>query len=210
MVSSPSVRRRDALALLCAAAFTGAAGPALSAGGVTVAKIDPNGLIRPALLKAAFAAAAAHTFKTNDRMAVVDFALHSSKPRLFLVDLKTGDVEAMRSAHGIGSDLDHDGYATVFNNVSGSGASSLGAYRVVGQGAGPKHGPHLALDGLDSSNDLARPRAIIIHAAWYAEPDFVKQSGKMGRSNGCFVTCDADLNSLFAVLKPGTLLYAGV
>lgn len=208
MNSSLLTSRRTALGLLGGAVLAASpvfAAPKESAG----AKLDPDGLIRPDLLQAALTAAASDKIADRTRMLVMDFKRHSSKPRLYLVDRSTGIVEAMRCAHGIGSDASHCGYAKVFSNVENSGASSLGAYRIDGMGHGPKHGANLLLDGLDSSNSKARPRAIIVHSAWYAEPDRVAEWGKMGRSNGCFVTSDADRDRLFAALKPGSLLYAG-
>jgi hypothetical protein len=166
--------------------------------------------LRPELLKAAQDAAAAFAFDSNAKMVVVDFKWHSSKPRLFVVAPKTGAVKSMLCAHGIGSDTAHSGYATTFSNTPNSGASSLGAFRVLGPGYGAKHGPNLLLEGLERTNDKAKAREIIVHSAWYAEPDIVLAQGKMGRSNGCFVTSDKDRDTLFEMLSPGALLYAGV
>jgi L,D-transpeptidase catalytic domain len=58
---------------------------------------------------------------------VVDFAKHSSQPRLYRVDLRSGDGldSPIVVAHGIGSDPDNDGYATIFSNVYNSLSSSL-------------------------------------------------------------------------------------
>ncbi|MET0545509.1 MAG: murein L,D-transpeptidase catalytic domain-containing protein [Caulobacterales bacterium] len=208
MDSKHSVSRRSALTLLGGGIL--AAGQAFASPKEAEAPaLDPKGLVRPELLQAAIAAAADKKITDRSRLLVMDFKRHSSKPRLYLVDRSTGIVEAMNCAHGIGSDARHCGYASVFSNVPNTSASSLGAYRIVGMGQGPKHGPHLALDGLEPSNDKARERAIIIHSAWYAEPDRVREWGKMGRSNGCFATSDADRDRLFAALKPGTLLFAG-
>lgn len=209
MTSKFRVSRREAfgaLGLVGAAVSIGAAGRAAA----PEPAVDVEGGLRPSLLKAAQEASAALGFDPKAKMVVMDFKWHSSKPRLFVVAPETGAVKSMHCAHGIGSDAAHSGYATVFSNVPSSGASSVGAYRVLGQGYGPKHGPNLLLEGLDSTNSKAKAREIIVHAAWYAEPDFVMAHEKMGRSNGCFVTSKKDRDTLFEMLSPGTLLYAGV
>ncbi len=206
MAARLRVCRREALALIGVATSIGAAVRAAA----PEAAIDVEGGLRPELLKAAMQSSAAMGFDPGARMVVVDFKWHSSKPRLFVVTPETGAMKSMLCAHGLGSDQGHSGYATVFSNVPNSSASSLGAYRVLGQGYGAKHGPNLLLEGLQPTNDQAKARQIIVHSAWYAEPDFVAEQGKMGRSNGCFVTSDKDRDTLFEMLTPGTLLYAGV
>lgn len=206
MASQFRVSRREALGLIGASVSIGAAGRAAA----PEPAVDVEGGLRSSLFAAAQEAASVYSFESNARMVVVDFKWHSSKPRLFVVSPKSGAVKSMLCAHGLGSDKAHSGYATVFSNTPDTAASSLGAYRVLGQGYGAKHGPNLLLEGLQPTNDHARARQIIIHSAWYAEPDFVLEQGKMGRSNGCFVTSDKDRDTLFEMLTPGTLLYAGV
>ena len=203
------VSRREALGalgLVGAAVSIGAAGRAAA----PEPAVDVEGGLRPELLKSAQESAAAFGFDPDAKMIVVDFKWHSSKPRLFVVAPKAGAVKSMLCAHGIGSDKAHSGYATAFSNVPNSSASSVGAYRVLGQGFGAKHGPNLLLEGLQPTNDNAKARQIIVHSAWYAAPDFVIEHGKMGRSNGCFVTSDKDRDTLFEMLMPGVMLYAGV
>ena len=34
-------------------------------------------------------------------------------------------------------------------------------------------------------NDAARQRAIVMHGAWYANPDLISKQGRLGRSQGC-------------------------
>ena len=49
----------------------------------------------------------------------------------------------------------------------------------------------------------------MIHAADYAEPDFLSRFGKLGRSNGCIVFSKADLQRFLADVPKGTLMFVG-
>ena len=96
---------------------------------------------------------------------VVDFAKHSSLPRLYRVDLRSGDGldSPIRVAHGIGSDPDDDGFANIFSNVQDSYTSSLGAARGGERYVGA-NGLSLRLDGLEPSNNQMRMRDIVVHS----------------------------------------------
>jgi hypothetical protein len=172
--------------------------------------LDPQGLIRPALLSGALAALRRHGDRVavRDRIYLVDFQQHSSRARLFRLDLNSGQVTAFRTAHGRGSDPAHTGFAQTFSNRPASNASSLGAYVTLGQGWGAKHGPNVTLDGLDPSNSEVRERAIIVHAADYCEPGYLASCGKLGRSNGCLAVSQADLHILRADMDAGRLIFA--
>ena len=187
------------LAALCLAALPAAAIP-----------VDPQGMIRSDLLGRALAALEAHRDVADQtHLVVVDYSRRSSEKRAYLVNLETGIVEeTFRTAHGSGSDPDHDGYLDRFSDVPGSSASPEGAYLIAEQYIG-KHGRSLRLDGLDRTNANARDRAIVIHAADYAEPTFLQQHGKLGRSNGCIVFSKADLGTFLKDVPEGTLIYVG-
>lgn len=66
----------------------------------------------------------------------------------------------------------------------------------------------MRLSGLDPSNNNAEARAIVIHSAWYAEPQVVRDYGKLGRSEGCFALSTSSHAEVMARLGPGRLLYA--
>ncbi len=172
--------------------------------------LDPKGLIRPALLERAVEAmeARGHEGHSSGKLVVVDYGLHSREERLFVIDLETGAVSAYRTAHGLGSDPDHDGYLDSFSGKSGSQASPEGTFRFAEEYVG-KHGQSFRLDGLDETNRNSRARAIVVHAAWYAEPGFLEQHGKLGRSNGCIVFSKADLARFVAEVPEGTLIFVG-
>ena len=62
--------------------------------------------------------------------------------------------------------------------------------------------------GLDHSNSNAEARAIVVHTAWYAEPDVIAQQGRLGRSEGCFALPSRSHQEVLARLGPGHFLYA--
>jgi len=183
---------------------------AFTALGAQAVTLDPQGQIRADLLGEALAAQEFHKASTREtgRLVVIDYSRHSRDARLYIVNLQTGDVAALRAAHGIGSDADHDGHLDHFSNESGSSASPEGAFITAEEYIG-KHGRSLRLDGLDATNSASRDRAIVIHAADYAEPAFLAQHGKLGRSNGCIVFSKADLKTFLADVPQGTLIFVG-
>jgi hypothetical protein len=176
----------------------------------TTRPLDPRGQIRKDLMDRAMAALDIHKGKITqrDRMYLVDFEKFSGDERLYEVDLHGGAVTLMRTAHGRGSDPAHSGYAREFGNTPDSYMSSVGAYATGGPGFGASAGPNVLLDGLEYTNNLARERAIIIHGADYADPDFLAREGKLGRSYGCFSVAHADLPRLRERMGEGRLLFA--
>ncbi|WP_275791444.1 murein L,D-transpeptidase catalytic domain family protein [Pararhizobium gei] len=117
---------------------------------------------------------------------IVNFDLHSSKPRLFVLDLAERDTKSYLCAHGKGSEgPTDDGYANVFSNVEDSNASSLGIYRCAETYQSTKNGYSLCLDGLEETNSRARSRYIVMHGADYVSEAFAKKYGRIGRSEGC-------------------------
>jgi hypothetical protein len=169
--------------------------------------LDPKGLIRPALIRDALAVLKSRSGLRKDRIAIVDFSKHSSEERFFLIDLRSGDVEAYRTAHGKGSDANHDGIADSFSNSFNSKASSLGSYAARGEYFG-KYGLSLKLDGLDTSNRNAAGRKIVLHSADYATPIWLRRHGRLGRSFGCFVVDPTLVRHIVKKLKSGVLIYA--
>lgn len=172
--------------------------------------LDAGGLVRKDLMERAMTALDTHhrRLPLRDRMYLVDFQKFSGEERLYEVDLVSGKVVALRTSHGRGSDPRHSGFAQRFSNTPDSHMSSIGAYATAGPSWGPQQGPNVLLDGLEYSNDRARERAIIIHGADYADPDFLAREGKLGRSYGCFSVAHVDLPALRERMGEGRLLYA--
>ena len=171
--------------------------------------IQPSapGGINPQLFARAKAALDQHQVRARDWMGVVDFSVASHDPRFHVVDLRSGEVETFRVAHGQGSDPAHSGYLSRFSNDFGSYASSNGAY-TTGDYYHGKYGLSMKTHGLDWSNNNAEPRAIVIHNAWYAEPEMIAAHGKLGRSQGCFAFSREDQWKVMRKLAGGRMIYA--
>lgn len=148
-----------------------------------------------------------HKIAARDNIGIVDFSRPSSEPRFHVVDLRSGQVESYRVAHGRGSDPDHSGFLERFSNDFGSHATSSGTYTTADYYNG-KYGLSMKVRGLDWSNYNAEPRAIVIHNAWYAEPDMIPLHGKLGRSEGCFAFSRDDQWSVMRKLAGGRMIYA--
>ena len=143
----------------------------------------------------------------TDLVGVADFALPSSAPRFHFADLEKGEVRSFLVAHGKGSDPEHDGFLKVFSNEPNSLATSRGAFISYEWYKG-KYGTSIRLGGIDRDNSNALERAIVLHPAWYANPDMLEKWGKLGRSDGCFAMGEADFNEALWHLSGGRLIYA--
>lgn len=138
--------------------------------------------------------------------AVVNFDLHSAKPRLFLFDCVGGTVSKHLCAHGRGSEGPaDDGYAEVFSNADGSNCTSLGIYHCDVTYTG-SHGKSLYLDGLEATNSNARRRHIVVHGADYVSPSVIAQTRRIGRSLGCPAIEMGDVERVIPALMGGSLL----
>jgi hypothetical protein len=169
--------------------------------------IDPS--IDPRLLARARAAFDYHrpSLLHTDVIGITDFSQPSKDPRFFLLETASGRVTKHLVAHGRGSDPDHSGWLERFSNQMNSEASSNGGY-VTGDYYPGKYGRSLRLAGLDPSNSNAEARAIVVHSAWYAEPEVALEHGKLGRSEGCFALSYNSLQETLNRLGPGRFLYA--
>lgn len=169
--------------------------------------VDPKNLIPMNLKQEAL-----QYYETNfdkipnkDTLIVVDFKVHSSKKRQFVIDMRSGEVFPMLVTHGKNSDRNNDGYATDFSNTVDSKQSSLGFYLTAESYYG-KFGYSLRLDGLSTSNSKVRERAIVIHPA-----DYVEDNGKkVGRSWGCLAVDPKLSKSYIDRVKDGVLILAGL
>ncbi|MEP7222357.1 MAG: murein L,D-transpeptidase catalytic domain-containing protein [Novosphingobium sp.] len=148
-----------------------------------------------------------HLVWRTDMVGVADFGLPSALPRLHFADLEKGEVRSFLVAHGKGSDPEHDGFLKTFSNDVGSFATSRGAFISYEWYKG-KYGTSIRLGGIDPDNSNALDRALVVHPAWYANPDMLSKYGKLGRSEGCFAMSEGDFNEALWHLSGGRLLYS--
>lgn len=169
----------------------------------TLARLAPNA--DPTVLRLA-ANALSCAAPDASRLAVIDYSLPSTEPRLWVFDLVRKRLLFKELvSHGRGSG---DALAHAFSNEPESHQSSLGLFRTLGSYYG-RNGYSLRLQGLEPGiNDLAYERAIVIHGADYVSASFIEQTGRLGRSHGCPAVRPEVTHRLIDVLKDDQYLFA--
>lgn len=137
-------------------------------------------------------------------LTVIDMSVSANKNRFFLIDVAHKKIiHKSIVAHGRNSGGE---FAKDFSNKVGSYKSSIGFYRTAETYSG-KHGLSLRLDGLEFSNNNARERAIVIHAADYVSTSFIEKNGRLGRSLGCPSLPKENYSQVVQKIKNGSLLF---
>lgn len=142
----------------------------------------------------------------KDILTIIDFSLSSNEKRLWIIDFKKDEVIYNNYvAHGRNSGNE---FAKVFSNKPQSYMSSLGFYITANTYHG-KHGLSLRLKGMEKGiNDNALKRAIVMHSADYASPNFIKKYGRLGRSYGCpSIPREKDYPKVIKTLAEGSCLF---
>jgi outer membrane lipoprotein-sorting protein len=100
----------------------------------------------------------------NQDIAVfINFKIHSGKYRYFVYDLKNDKIlQKAIVSHGSGSVIKNSDVLK-FSNTEGSYQSSLGKYEILNSYNG-KFGKAYRLNGLDTDNNNAMQRAIVLHS----------------------------------------------
>jgi hypothetical protein len=139
-------------------------------------------------------------------LAVIDYSLPSTQPRLWVFDVARGRLLFQELvAHGRGTG---EAIAQRFSNIEGSKMSSLGLFQTEGTYYG-SNGYSLRLRGLDSGfNDNALTRAIVMHGAPYVSEAIAQRLGRLGRSWGCPAVRPEVARAVIDTLKGGALLFA--
>jgi hypothetical protein len=166
--------------------------------------IDPQ--VLKLALQATTCAARQGVVERPATLTVIDYSRPSTKPRLWVVDLATGDVlfeELVAHGQGSGGDL-----ATKFSDEPDSHQTSLGLFRTEETYTG-KHGYSLRLEGLeDGVNSRARERAIVVHGAPYVSAGAVSTLGRLGRSWGCPALGPDVARRVIDTIKDGSLIFS--
>ncbi|MGL4316257.1 MAG: murein L,D-transpeptidase catalytic domain family protein [Pseudomonas sp.] len=139
-------------------------------------------------------------------LTLIDYSRPSREKRLWVFDLAARKLLFKEwVAHGKNSGAD---VPTTFSNRPNSYQSSLGLFH-TGQTYSGKHGRSLRLLGLEPGfNDNSEARAIVMHAAAYADPGVVAGLGRLGRSQGCPAVRPAIAGALIETLQRGSYLFA--
>ncbi len=139
-------------------------------------------------------------------LTVIDYSKASRDKRLWVFDLQARKLLFEEwVAHGKNSGAD---VPTAFSNTPNSYQSSIGLYE-TGQIYSGKHGRSLRLQGLEPGfNDNSMSRAIVMHAAAYADPKVVPGLGRLGRSQGCPAVRPAIAGKLIDTLRRGSYVFA--
>ena len=139
-------------------------------------------------------------------LTVIDYSLPSNKQRMWIFDLnKERLLYNTDVAHGKNSGMDTPHH---FSNKVSSKETSLGTYVTRNTYMGSK-GYSLNLQGLERGfNDNAFNRRVVIHGAWYVEPDFIKKAGRAGRSWGCPSIAKTLAKPVINTIKGGSVVFA--
>lgn len=139
-------------------------------------------------------------------LTVIDYSLPSSKQRMWIFDLRSERLlYNTYVAHGMNSGMSVPSH---FSNQPSSKETSLGTFVTSDTYMGSK-GLALNLKGLEHGfNDNAYSRRVVIHGAWYVEPDFIKKTGRAGRSWGCPSIAKTLAQPVINTIKGGSVVFA--
>ncbi len=167
-------------------------------------RVDPTAL--RLALEAEQRARSAGLAGRSDVLALIDYSLPSTEPRLWVFDLERNRVLFKELvAHGKNSGQK---YASRFSNAPGSRMSSLGTFITAGTYYG-KHGYSLRLKGIDKGvNDNSLARAVVLHSAAYVSDAYIQRKGYLGQSWGCPAVRPVVARDLIDAIRGGAVLYA--
>ena len=157
-------------------------------------------------LTATSCAASSGAIETPPTLTLIDYSRPSVEPRLWVFDLKTGDLLFKELvAHGRNTG---DNLATRFSNELDSRQTSLGLFVTDDPYVG-SNGYSLRLDGLDVGfNDRARDRAIVMHGAPYVSEELAAVQGRIGRSWGCPALRTAIASKVIDRIRGGGVIFS--
>jgi hypothetical protein len=168
--------------------------------------LDPKRLVpeQPFIMAIEFFDKFKNRIDNRDFLTIVDFSQHSRYKRMYLIDMRTGQVERFVVSHGKGSEPVKNGEATQFSNVENSFMSSLGFYLTEPDTYVGKWGTSLRIQGLEKTNNLAMKRAIVIHGADYVEAG----RDRTGNSEGCFALELSKIKDVTSKIAGRSLIFA--
>jgi L,D-transpeptidase catalytic domain len=146
-----------------------------------------------------------HRISADSILTIVDFSKSSRQKRMVVIDLKSEEVLFNTVvAHGRNTGAE---FARSFSNQPRSNKSSLGFY-VTRETYRGSNGYSLKLDGQEKGfNDLAMSRAIVMHAADYANEEVIGRKGYLGRSYGCPAVPEKLSRGIIDRIKNGNVVF---
>lgn len=131
---------------------------------------------------------------------LVDMSLPSGKNRFFVYNMRKDSLEfSAMVAHGFGSTQKKFGDQLVFSNMPYSFKTSLGKYK-IGKPYKGEFGLAYKLYGLDSTNNRAFERAIVLHSDLHV-PEQEIYPARMYQSAGCPTVSPSFLPILGSFIK---------
>lgn len=153
----------------------------------------------------AYANAYKQGYASKQLLTVIDYSKPSTVQRLWVFDLKNNKtlfntwVSHGKNSGGL--------KPTSFSNGMGSLKSSFGLFLTASPYIGG-NGYSLRLRGLERGvNDNAYVRNVVVHGAWYANPDIIKRYGQLGRSWGCPAVSSELARPIINTIKEKTLVF---
>jgi hypothetical protein len=139
-------------------------------------------------------------------LTIIDYSLPSTEKRLWVIDLHSREaVYWTYVSHG---EFNGEDRVVQFSNAPGSRESSIGVYVTKNTYVG-KHGVSLVLSGVDGKfNSNAERRGIVMHSAFYADPQVIHTLGRLGRSWGCPAISPTVAQPIINTIKDGSVLVA--
>jgi L,D-transpeptidase catalytic domain len=191
---------------LAAAPLAGYAGTPVLADKLVAAAPAANPQVLTLAARAAECARKQGVLDSLRHLAVIDYSLPSTQPRLWVFDVERGRLMFQELvAHGRNTG---EARSERFSNTEGSHMSSIGLFQTLQPYYG-SNGYSLRLNGLDPGfNDNALARAIVMHGAPYVSAAIAERLGRLGRSWGCPAVRPEVARTVIDTLKGGALLFA--
>ena len=146
--------------------------------------------------------------KINEKeiISIIDFTKNCNEKRFYTIDLLQKQVLFFTYvAHGKKSG---DKTCSSFSDIDKSNKSSLGFY-ITGTTYNGSNGFSLRLHGDEKGyNSNICKRGVVIHTANYADEDYIRKNGRLGRSLGCPVLPEYIYKEGIEVIKDKTMIFA--
>ena len=147
-----------------------------------------------------------HRLNNKELFSIIDFTKDCNSKRFYTIDLeKMKIVYYTYVAHGKKSG---ERMATSFSDAVESNKSSIGFY-ITGNTYNRGNGYSLILNGDEKgyNSNLAK-RSVVVHAADYANEDYIARNGRMGRSLGCPALPENIYKQVIETIKEKTMIFA--